>query len=376
MKIAIVYEPWAHGEAHIEFNKAFLYVLSNIYDEIFFLGEKYHVKRLEENIYSKPVKFTSIKITNYITLKGKLASIPTEIKNIITIKKLNKSSDIYFSYGAAHSMLISEKILKNRKVFYVQHGQIEYLYKKNSFLSLNHYILPALERLPENHKIIILADFIKNNLVKICPKIENKVICIDHPFIKSDKDITFFEQEVETNEIKIGTIGVGTKEKGIELLNEIASNVSKQNENIKFYHIGRLYNNVNIDYSVVNVPLRTESLIPRNEFLLEISKLDFILFLYPKDSYRLTASGAIFDAFLVGKPILALENDYFSYLFKKAGNVGFLCNDKDQLISTIKKLPILTKEEYKNLINNSKAALNSFSPKVVADELCKQMGDM
>lgn len=375
MKKTIVYEPWAHGEAHAEFNKAFLQTLSFIYDEIVFWGEANHISVLAEYKYNKRIVFNPIKITNYGSLKGKITSVFREICNIERIKKENKSVDIFFSYGAAHSMLIAEKLLRNRKVFYVQHGQIELINRNLSLLNLNHYILPALRKLPAKHKIIVLADFIKDNLLKQCPYLEEKILSIDHPFISTDCKAENNDGKRDFSEINIGTIGVGTKDKGIELLNDLASSFRNKDTKTNFYHIGRIYHDVNIDEKLVKLPFKSESLIPREDFLQEISKLDFILFLYPKDSYKFTASGAIFDAFLLGKPVIALENDYFDYLFKKTANkIGFLCNDFEELKSQISKLKSIGFEKYELLSRNSFEAIKVFSPEIVSGLLKKQLG--
>lgn len=55
--------------------------------------------------------------------------------------------------------------------------------------------------------------------------------------------------------------------------------------------------------------------VPRDELEARVKKLDFILYLYPTDSYQLMASGAILDALSLQKPIIALKNDYFDYIF-------------------------------------------------------------
>ena len=47
----------------------------------------------------------------------------------------------------------------------------------------------------------------------------------------------------------------------------------------------------------------------------EISKLDYVIFLYPEGSYKYTASGALFDAINQEKQILALKmNISLAYL--------------------------------------------------------------
>lgn len=373
MKKAVIYEPWAHGEAHAEFNKAFLQTLSFLYDELYFFGEAEHCTFLKQHDYNRSIQFHSIKITDYESLKGKCFSLFREFKNIKYIKKIAVGADIFFSYGATHSMLIAETLLRDKPVFYVQHGQIELLTKRLSCLNLNHYLPLALKKLPEKHRIIVLGDFIKSNLEKIVPELAGKVLSIDHPFIKTVASISLSEKR-KGSVIRVGTIGVGTKDKGIEQLNDIALYARRHDENIQFYHIGRIYDDVSINESLVNLPIKSNGLIPRELFLQNISELDYVLFLYPKNSYKLTASGAIFDALLLGKPIVAIKNDYFEYLFSKNPNIGILCEDIEILKQKVCSLPPVDSEAFKFFSQQSFITLEYFSPKNVAKELKSQLG--
>lgn len=42
-----------------------------------------------------------------------------------------------------------------------------------------------------------------------------------------------------------------------------------------------------------------------------ISELDYILYCFPPEVYKYTASGTVFDAVDCERPILAIRNDYF-----------------------------------------------------------------
>ena len=370
IKTCLIYEPWAHGEAHLEFNKAFLQTLSYLYDKIIFLGDKNHIQYLNKIKYKTEILLYPCNITDYHTLKGKVLSVFREVLNIKKIKKMSQGADIYFSYGAAHSMLIAERFLKNKKVFYIQHGQIETITRKQHIYNINYYLPMALNNLPANHYIIVLGDFIKKNLESAIPKLIGKIIAIDHPFIKTNIVIN----KTGFNKIKIGTIGVGTKDKGIEQLNEISLFIKKNNLDIQVNHIGRIFDDVILDKKMICCPFSSNKLIPRNDFINKIAELDYILFLYPQNSYKFTASGAIFDAFLLGKPIIALQNDYFNYLFEKAGSVGFLLDNIESLKQKLLELPNPNTDFYKEMSKLSCKALEVFSPEKIAEELRPYLG--
>jgi hypothetical protein len=55
--------------------------------------------------------------------------------------------------------------------------------------------------------------------------------------------------------------------------------------------------------------------------------VDYAVFFYPADSYRLTASGAFFDALAFAKPLIAIRNPFFEHYFSRFGDIGYLCDD-------------------------------------------------
>ena len=79
-----------------------------------------------------------------------------------------------------------------------------------------------------------------------------------------------------------------------------------------------------------------EGMCSRESFDKHVSELDYILFFYPVDSYRLTASGAIYDAIMQEIPIISIKNEYFTYLFDKYGRFGYLFDNVDNIFSFIK----------------------------------------
>jgi len=80
--------------------------------------------------------------------------------------------------------------------------------------------------------------------------------------------------------------------------------------------------------------------------------MDILIFLYPEDKYKLTASGAIFDSIDREKIILSLHNDYFDDLFSRVF-IGYQFDSIELMVEYIKglskeKLPII---DYKNVKN-------------------------
>ena len=64
--------------------------------------------------------------------------------------------------------------------------------------------------------------------------------------------------------------------------------------------------------------------------------MDCLIYIYPEDKYKLTASGALFDAIDREKIVLSLHNDYFDEIFRKA-NLGKQFSSINELCDFLRK---------------------------------------
>ena len=146
-------------------------------------------------------------------------------------------------------------------------------------------------------------------------------------------------------------------------------------DNIELYHIGKINAELQIIKNYVHLPFDSQDLIESSSFNEEIHKLDYFLFLYPSSNYKYTASGALFDAFVHGKPIVAIKNDFFEYFFNKYPGIGFLYDSIEDLCEGILKLPQIDSFEYNNMVKMCKITLQNVSPYVLAETLKCKLGD-
>ena len=99
--------------------------------------------------------------------------------------------------------------------------------------------------------------------------------------------------------------------------------------------------------------------------------MDYAVFLHEKESYYLRASGVFFDAINYNKPIISIKNSYFEYYFNKYGNIGYLCNDINEMFNIMKL--ILTNKEKANYMQQTKNInflKNDLSIKKIAKKIC------
>lgn len=365
---AIIYEPWAKGLVHNQFLKCFLIMISEIYDEVIFMGDDSVIIELKKNEY-KNVFFKSVSIVDCETLKGKIIALYKEKKNIKLVKKIANDDDIFITCGIPYSMYWSNKLFKKNQLYYVMHGGLEYIEKKISPTKLYFYLKKELYRLPKNCKLIVLGDSIKDNLIKKLDFLKERIISMDHPYLSSG--ILNSEIEKKTNSsIKIGTIGVATPEKGNMSIIDISNFLRHSNyDNIELYHIGKLHTDLSILKNYVYLPFDSQELVDSLNFNNEIHKLDYFLYLYPSSNYKYTASGALFDALVHGKPIVAIKNDFFEYFFNKYPGIGFLYNNIEELCEGIVHLPLVGSYKYNEMAEKCKMTLQSVSPYVLAKGL-------
>lgn len=327
MEKIVIYEPQCKGIEHVPFNKCMIKMLKKINPskKLLIYGDKEHIKLLKMEIEAT---YEDLDIAGIVdTKKNKIFK---EIKNIFKLRK-NKD-EIYFLSVTPLTVIFAKIFLRKNTKIFIWHSVLESLMEKNSFFSLNYWIKPAIMIKDKKSINIVLGQSISDNLLKFFPQLSKNFYSIDHPYEFQ------IEQQIKnefSDKIKIGTIGFATEKKGTPKIFEIEKGL--ENANIQLEIIG--------DTQSINIPLKTNVItyggkgaLDRDTFDRLIRELDFALYLYPKDMYKLFASGAIFDSILNLKPIIALKNNYFEYIFKKIGDIGYLCEDYNEIIEIIKKI--------------------------------------
>ena len=317
-----------------KFNKIILYgEKSNAYDEINILKEnQIDTNNIDVKNIWLPIART--RISNF------LLYLCSFFYNLWFIMIAKKTDILVFNYNnmlAVRTMNIFNKIF-HRKILIFCHGEMEYLIADYSFFGPFNRLLFKLGRsfflnkrihIEKNIKFVVLGDSILKNIKKITPfNISSSFIAIDHSY--------FFKNDINnkgsfSDSVKIGTVGLFYKKKGADEFCYLVSLIN--NNKIKFSITGKIFYDLD-KLKKLNIDLPNnlgKGFVSRDELETRVKKLDFILYLYPTDSYQLMASGAILDALSLQKPIIALKNDYFDYIFKKFGEFGFLFESVEKI---------------------------------------------
>lgn len=316
----IVCDLWAKDLEHYEFNKNILGILEK-YKDLKYFGKKNQIKRLKKEEF-KNIKFYQIN-NNF---KNRIVIILSYIFNILQLN-IKSDKEVIILNGIPIIILLSKLLLK-KKVYIFLHdlNRLE-IGKKGSYRYLSKIIRIKNNK---NFKYIVLGEKIRERLIEIIPEIKENIYYIDHPYSFINKK----NNKNMENIIKIGTCGITNYLKGLESIYELIDKISKDSNKFYYRHFGKSTDKIYEKY-IKYFPYKS-SLIEKELYEKLIEELDYILILYPINSYRLTASGVYFDCIKFNKPLLGLKNEYFEYMFKKYGEIGKLFNTVDEIIEYLK----------------------------------------
>lgn len=375
----IICEPQCIGFEHVKFNAALIKVIQYAYPnkKILFLSESEHSHYVRNILEINNTKIEFMEIEVPPRYQSNLKRFPSEfkiVKNVFNISKDIKADKILFS-SITSPTLISIKILirhfKGIKTIVIPHSILETinfripLDPRYTIFWFNFWI--SFFNTP-NLIYLILGPSIKEALIQKMPYLKEYLYSIDLPYFFNNHEIKKYKKN---HIITFGFLGVGGKSKGIDLFFKLAEEVRNENEKSKFIIIGHIidepYNKTNSVYiPSPNLPLKQE------EYEDFIKEIDYAVFLYERDSYRLTASASLFDAFSHLKPVIALRNPYFEYYFDKMGDIGHLCDNYEEIreliINNINRQP---NERYINQQKNILKGRNQFG----LDKLAKKIRD-
>lgn len=341
---------------HIIFNASLLAMLSRFYSNITFYGEKNNMIEVLDVLDQNHINTSSLRTKKILLpiassgIRSFFVLIFSFFYNLYFIIFANKKTLLVFNYNnlmAVRSMNFINKLF-NRDILIFCHGEMEFLISDikqygplNSLLwkFAHHFFLNKNIQVHPKIKFVVMGDAILQHIREIVPNnIGKAFISVDHSYFFNSTHYPYNSSE----QLKVGTVGVFSKIKGGDDFCKLYHLIEKSK--VRFSITGRIFYDMNIINSM-NIDLpnnKGANAIDREELEKRIQELDIILFFYPKDSYKLIASGAIMDAISMKKPILAIKNSYFSYIFEKFGSFGFLVDSVEEMAKTIE---ILKKED-------------------------------
>ena len=364
---AVIIDMYSHGSYHEVINQAYLMMISDIYEEVTYIADKSSCENLKSlldkcgvrknNIIFKEKHVKKYKIKNRgIAYLVKL--LTTSYLNYKYYNKAPNDSDVFYNNNLFFAiLLISIFSKKDKNIFDLCHNEME-LIDKSSVSSvassiLSKYLRFVFCKVKLNkifHFILLSPDMVDYFRTFISKHNYERIFWIDHSYIRPENKIDV-KYRITDNRIKIGIPGAITSSRGLSTLKYLLANL--KNQNICIYALSTCSEVIEADnFVVLN---KGRGLLPFEQYNAYVQSMDVMLLLYDTDSYKLTASGAILEAIWNEKPIIALKNAYFSYLFKQFGQMGVLCDNADSLCQALSMLDNASK--YISRIQFAKQAL-------------------
>jgi hypothetical protein len=339
----IVCEPQCYGFEHVNINAALIAVLRNAYPDrrIVFFAEKHHLHDVE--------KILNVHSINNVTLCEMAIPERTATGFVRFIKELSLCKKVFkFAHDNGCNRLLFGSITR------------EGLYSVKAFLiifrAIRCYIVPhsILETILAQPPLrpwrsffwwncsrltyIVLGESICKQLISTFPAVKDYVNFIDHPYFYKYMDAI---RRPKSDTIIFGAFGVASRQKGSQMLFSMAEEINKTATILRpqFILIGSILDKAlkEIPAHCVSIP-SPETPLTAEQFDYYASSIDYSIFTHTMDLYRLTASGALFDAFSYIKPIIAIRNPFFEHYFSVMGDIGYLCDDYDEMLSVISEI--------------------------------------
>lgn len=335
----IAYEPFSTGLNHVPVNSEFLNIICARFfsKKVIFYGDSIHIKNIKKNINANNIDFNEINIIQ--SPQSKIKAVLNEMHNAKYVTDKHAEIDLFIVLNShPHTMYFIKKYLDdNIPLIFIIHGNIEELKRKKHFYQLGYWVKTAFayKRNRKYMKYIVLGDSIRDNLLKYVNYISEQTVAIPHPYsLSTNQSAKTLTKQKNDNIITMGMIGSFSSEKNSYQIFELEKRLrDKHVTNVNFLLVGSGdINNTLLSKSIqVSFIGDCTKKLSMEEYNAGIDKLDYILFFWPKDSYQLTASGALCDAIVHNKPIISIRNDYLTWVFNEVGDLGFLCDDINQI---------------------------------------------
>jgi hypothetical protein len=381
VKSVSLIDTFSYESFHEVFNTCFYLIIVKIFSNINYVVDKSHYKHivslLEKNGYeitpNVRVKHVFVKKENrkysfilrfFISAIANLKYLFIEPKQNLLIFNINNSFSLF--------PIKFFNIFLRKKILIVNHGELELLTNKKPgtrFGKVQKVFLTIgfkFDRRSNNIYYLALGDHIAKKISSFGYVQRKNILVIDHPVLEKAPVLQLNENRTGLN---LGTVGSLFQSKGIDKYVQLVEKVNFKLSAVNWHVIGRCTNEMTPEkYPFIHFHAKGNVFIERSEMDRLISTMDYILFFYPNTHYQLVASGAVYDAVTYEKPIIAIRNDYFVYLFEKYGEFGYLCDSIDEMFDVIKILSA-TRVEKTEFKKNMQKIKKSHSVECLSDRL-------
>lgn len=362
---------YATGVLHQMFDTCFLHVCALVSSHVDcykhkstydFIKEKGNQYGYINNIIFHPIHI----ISGEGRFKDLFKGIIGAFQNLFLYSKCSSDRTVVINYNNVFALRILNLAckIKKTKLFVVCHGEMDLLQDDRGGLlaKLSRKMLKSFFyncSIAQDFYFIVLGDSILNNLKNCIPASSYKhFFSINHPYYIESKH--FESRSKSFRELNLGLIGTLSIEKGLDSFMSFVELLEEKQIKCHYSIVGRINTHDYDDFMIRHNIDIAWNYLTREEMEERVANLDCVLYFYPSNSYKLIASGAIFDPISMRIPVIAIKNDFFEYVFKEIKYPAYLCDDINTMASVI---------ESKEFVNYPESNIDwsAFSPEKVAD---------
>ena len=234
---------------------------------------------------------------------------------------------------------------------------------RNPFIRAADLVSQLKRPLPQSVRIVALELGMKEAIAHSLPAIAPALVTLEHPILPSEWMAK--PPLAPTGKVKIGFVGHARQAKGFDLFVELADSCSR--DDIEFHAIG--HSSPETDHLDTSKLARNLSKMPllRGEYLAALEEVDLVCLPLPGHVYDFTGSGTVSDAIAALKPLILFRNRTMEAMFARYGPIGWLAEDRDDLIRLVGALnPIEFARRHSSWVNNLRAIREARRPELLA----------
>jgi glycosyltransferase involved in cell wall biosynthesis len=383
------------GNNHVINNSGCINIVQNIDNKeasITFFADASHIESVRNKVtamHGKTVHYSPINVIDPARspLKKAISWIRKIKEDDLFIDQLFKKAKseqpafiLFCTLTAINLYLYLGKIRKNnkQKTIIGLHGEIEYLFKSNPSLKdkANAFLYrKAFQNSPDNLKYLVLSPLIKEKLTKSGLLVPQQLLCIEHP-ISTYKPIV--KTSVPEKPI-FALLGVASLRKNAQQIFNVAKGFQQDIENQKaeFQVIGKVASDTQAYVNEQVILGSTEGKpLAQDDYERLINASTYSLSFITGNEYTLRISGSLIDSIQYQIPIIALQHEFIAHIFREAGDIGFICNDIEEMKALIAR--IISRNEavigrYQQQVKNLEHYSQRFSEPTNASVLKSQL---
>lgn len=377
-KKAVIIDTYSHGSYHEVINQSYLMMISELYEEVTYIADNSACQNLMQMLKRCNVNYDNIHFIEKTFKIHKVRNagvsylihlLQVSWANFMLYRKCSKGTDVFFNNNLFFAItLITLFARKDKNIYDMCHNEMELIDKKTASSICTKFISAYFRFIFRHIKLNQIFHFIllSDSMVEyfrgfISTKNRSRIYSIDHAYIRPENPFSS-DDLITDSRLKVGIPGAISEGRGLPELKKLLKILDKD---ICIYALSTCSGEIESNQFVkLN---DGKGLLPFEKYNAYVQSMDVMLLLYQLDSYKLTASGAILEAIWNEKPIYGLKNKYFSYLFQKFGDMGYLASSIEDLSQALKTHK--DEEKLKTLLHNIHNAKLRLMPNKVKEQL-------